>query len=439
LTTSTEKNGGKSHLIRAIGFAGIAFLALNSVIGAGIFALPATVAARAGAFSPWLFLIVGILVLTIVLTFAELASYFRESGGPVLYTTTAFGPLVGFSTGWILFISRVSAFAANSNVFGLYVGEVWPAVADGIGRVILITVLCAALTYANFTGVKDGVRALAVFTFMKLVPIVVLIIFGLQYVSADTFLPTGFPVIEDLGGTVLLLIYAFVGFEATTIVSGESTSPRRSLPVAMVSTLIAIAILYFLIVLVYVSVLPGSGKEGGTLIAVGDVLFGPIGIVAITLAAAFSIGGNLAAIMLAVPRLTFAMAEHNLLPKWFGVVHKKFATPSNSILFLGVLGLGLALSGSFVELAIASSLTRLISYILCISALPIIRKQATEEVRSEAFHLKGGYTIPAIALIVCVWITAQSNQESWIFTGQLLAVGLVFYGIARYARTSRRG
>jgi APA family basic amino acid/polyamine antiporter len=439
LTTSTGTNGGKSHLIRAIGFVGIAILALNSVIGAGIFALPATVAARAGAFSPWLFLIVGLLVITIVLTFAELASYFRESGGPVLYTTTAFGPLVGFGTGWMLFISRVSAFAANSTVFALYVGEVWPAVADGIGRIILITVLCSALTFANYTGVKDGVRTLAVFTFMKLTPIAVLIIYGLPYVSADTFFPSSFPVIDDLGGTVLLLIYAFVGFESTTIVSGESTSPRRSLPIAMVSTLIAIAVLYFLIVLVYGAVLPGSGKEGGTLIAVGEVLFGSIGIIVITLAAAFSIGGNLASIMLAVPRLTFAMAEHDLLPKWFGVVHKKYATPSNSILFLGVLGLALALSGSFVKLAIASSLTRLISYIFCIAALPTVRKQATEEARSEAYRLKGGYAIPVIALIICIWIAAQSTLDSWIFTGQLLAVGLVFYGIARYARTRRRG
>jgi APA family basic amino acid/polyamine antiporter len=437
LNTPTTGNGGKSQLVRAIGFLGIAILALNSVIGAGIFALPATIAARAGVASPWLFLIVGMLVITIVLTFAELASYFRESGGPVLYTTTAFGPLVGFGTGWILFISRVSAFAANSTVLAKYLGSVWPLVEEGTGRTVLIAALCAILTYANYTGVKDGVRALAVFTFMKLTPIVLLIIFGLQYVSADTLLPSGMPVIEDFGGTVLLLIYAFVGFESTTIVSGESTNPRRSLPVAMVSTLIAIGIFYFLIVLVYVSVLPDGGEDGGTLVSVGEVLFGPVGIILITLAAVFSIGGNLASIMLAVPRLTFAMAEHHLLPKWFGVIHKKHATPSNSILFLGALGLVLALSGSFVKLAIASSLTRLISYILCISALPVIRKQATEETREQAYRLKGGLTIPAIALVICIWIAAQSTPESWIFTSKLLAVGLVFYGIARYARKRR--
>lgn len=412
-------------------------LALNAVIGAGIFALPATVAARAGLMSPWLFLIIGTLVITIVLTFAELASYFRESGGLVLYTTTAFGPLVGFGTGWIYFISRVSAFAANSTVLALYLGTVWPWVATGIGRTVLITALCVALTYANYTGVKDGVRTLAVFTFMKLTPIALLLIVGLQHVSADTFFPSEFPVIEDLGGTVLLLIYAFVGFESTSIVSGESKNPRQSVPKAMVNTLIGIGILYFLIVLVYVSVLPNAGEEGTSLITVGEVLFGPIGLIAITLAAVFSIGGNLAAIMLAVPRLTYAMAEHNLLPKWFGVINKKHSTPGNSIIFLGALALVLALTGSFVQLAIASSLTRLISYILCIAALPAIRRQADEEVRAQAYRLKGGYSIPAIAMVVCVWIAAQSKPETWIFTGKLLLIGLVFYVIARVAKKRR--
>jgi APA family basic amino acid/polyamine antiporter len=114
----------KKQLLRGIGYAGLIILVLNSVIGAGIFALPAAVSANAGILSPWLFLVVGLLAITIVLTFAELASYFKDSGGPVLFTTTAFGPLVGFSTGWILFISRMTAFAANTTVMAVYLGAV---------------------------------------------------------------------------------------------------------------------------------------------------------------------------------------------------------------------------------------------------------------------------------------------------------------------------
>ena len=206
--------------MRGIGFAGLIILVLNSVIGAGIFALPAAISARAGVLSPWLFLVVGLLVITIVLTFAELASYFKDSGGPVLFTTTAFGPLVGFSTGWILFISRMTAFAANTTVMAVYLGAVWPWFSGGIGRTLLIVVVCSALTLANYVGVKDGVRTMAVFTFLKLTPIILLIVLGLQYVGADTLFPAAMPTIDDLGGTTLLLIYAFVGFESATIISG---------------------------------------------------------------------------------------------------------------------------------------------------------------------------------------------------------------------------
>lgn len=431
-------SGGQGHLIRAIGFLGIAVLALNSVIGGGIFGLPPNVVSRAGLASPWLFLIVGVLVITIVLTFAQLASYFRESGGPVLFTSTAFGPFVGFGTGWIYYISRITAFAGNSALLADYVGSLWSPAASSPGRELIIVGVCALLTWANYIGVRDGVRTLSVLTFLKLTPILVLILYGLPYVSAETVIPAGMPEIDDLGGTILMMMFAFVGFESTTIVSGESKDPRRSLPAALVRTTIFIGIFYFLVVLAYVAVLPNVSGDQTTLVGMGEFLLGPPGAIAITLAAVFSIGGNLGAILLAVPRLTFALAKQDLLPRWFGSVHDKYATPGNSILFLGGLSLALALSGSFAQLAIASSLTRLITYILCISALPIIHRQASEEQRRHAYLLKGGYTIPALALGISVWIAAQSGLTEWLLTGGLFVLGLMLLGLARLGRDRRR-
>ncbi len=430
MTDSTNGLHSPKQLVRGIGFLGIAALALNGVIGAGIFALPATIAVQAGAWSPWLFLLIGVLVITIVLTFAELSSYFSDTGGPVLYTTQAFGPLVGFSTGWILFLSRVSAFAANIVVMSTYLGAVIPWFGEGIGRAVLIIGVGGGLTWANYVGVRDGVRTLGVFTFMKLTPIVLLILLGLQYVSMDTLFPSNFPTFEDFGGTTLLLIYAYVGFESTTIISGEAKNPKRELPRALVSTVILIGVLYFLIVLVYVSVLPDADGSQN-LMDVGRVLAGPAGAMVILFAAVFSIGGNLASIMLAVPRLTYALAEQRLLPRWFGEIHERHSTPGNSILFLGAIGIIFALSGSFVWLAAASSLTRLISYVLCIAALPVIRHQADEAAHAEAYRLVGGYTIPLIALALCLWIMFQSALDAWALTGGVLAVGLVLYWFAR--------
>jgi len=420
----------QSKLLRGIGFAGAAVLVLNSVIGAGIFALPSAVSERAGVWSPWLFLVIGVLVITIVLTFAELSSYFKRSGGPVLFTGTAFGPLVGFSTGWLFFISRMQAFAANVTVMALYLGAVWPWFTTGIGRSLLITAVCCILTWVNILGVKEGVRTMAVITFFKIVPILLLIALGLQHISGDTLFPATMPTLDDLGGTTLLLIYAFVGFESATIISGETKKPKETVPKALVRTIVFIGIFYFLVVLVYISVLPDAGTSGATLIDVGRELMGPAGAILITFAAFFSIGGNLSSIMLAVPRLSFALAEQRLLPQWFGYVHPRYATPSNSVLFLGVMALGFALSGQFAWLAAASSLTRLLAYVLCIGALPIIRNKATDEQKRDAYRLKGGLIIPAVALVLCLWIGAQSSAKSWIVTAILLAIGLVLYAFA---------
>jgi len=430
LTTDDPRQGGNGHLVRAIGFLGIAVLALNSVIGGGIFGLPSSVVQLAGLASPWLFLLVSVLVISIVLTFAELASYFRESGGPVLFATRAFGPFVGFGTGWIYYISRIAAFAANANLLATYLGTLYAPLGVGAGRMLIITSVCAALTWANYIGVKDGVRTLTVLTILKLTPILVLILAGLPYVTAESVIPAELPVIDDLGGTILLMIFAFVGFEATTVVSGESRDPRRSLPSSLVQTTIFIGVFYFLVVLVYVAALPNIDANEGTLVGLGEFLLGPPGALAITLAAVFSIGGNLGAILLAVPRLTFALAEQKMLPRWFGAVHARHSTPHNSIVFLGGFSLLLALSGTFEFLAVASALTRLLTYIVSIAALPIIRSRAAEEERRNAFRLRGGYTIPAIAMLVSVWLAAQSALESWLWTGGLLAVGLLLFAIA---------
>jgi amino acid transporter len=275
---------------------------------------------------------------------------------------------------------------------------------------------------------------MAVITFFKITPIILLIVLGLQHVSGDTLFPAVVPAIEDLGGTTLMLIFAFVGFESATIISGETKNPKETLPRALVQTVMFIGVLYFLIVLVFISVIPGGGDGSATLTDVGRELMGPAGVLIMTFAAFFSIGGNLSSIMLAVPRLPFAMAEERLLPRWFGHVHEKYATPSNSILFLGGLGLAFALTGSYVTLILASSLTRLLAYALCIGALPIIRNKASEEERAAAYKVKGGYTIPVIAMGLCVWLASRAPLEQWQVTGALLAVGLILYALAAKRR-----
>ena len=413
---------------------GIALIVVNSMIGAGIFVLPGTVGELAGTWSPWLFLGIGALFITIVLSFAELSSYFRNSGGPVLFAQTAFGPLAGFSSGWLLYVSRLSAFAANSTAMATYLGALWPWVATATGRSVFIATLCVGLTAANYVGVRDGIRTLAAFTVLKLTPIVILVLLGLKEVTGDTLLPAALPTIDDFGGLVLLIIYAFIGFEVATVVAGETRRPRRTVPRALVGTVVATSILYFLIMLVYVSVLPEGEREGRTLADAAAVLAGSVGAIVISVTAVFSIGGNLAANMLSMPRMTFALGEQGMLPAWFARVHPRFATPGNSVLLFGAAGLLLAVSGTFVLLAAASSLARLISYVISIAGLPRVRRRADPEAVAAAFRLPFGYLVPAVALLLCAWIGTHAPLETWLLTLALLAVGLAFYAATQWRR-----
>ncbi len=429
--------GSGARLKRDIGFIGAAFLVLNSVIGAGIFALPGKVAVNAGLFSPWLFLIVGVLFLAVVLTFAELASYYDQTGGPVLYASDAFGPIAGFSTGWLIFLARMTAFAANANVMALYLASLSDVFASDIARTAIITMVTVGLTWANVLGVKDGVRTMAVLTVLKVVPLVLLVLLGLQHVTGETLIPGGNFHVDDLGSTTLLLIYAYVGFETIGVTAGETSKPKRTLPLALVRTVIGTGVLYYLIVLVFISVISAENYADATLVDVGRALAGPVGAVIITLTAVFSIGGNLAGSMLAAPRLIYSLAENRLLPQWFAHISEKYSTPDRSILVMGAMALVLGLSSNFVELAVGSSVVRLLGYIICIAALPVIRRNASPEAQEAAWRLPGGYAIPLVALGICMWLVAQSKGDDWINVSILLAIGIVLYLIERWYYSRR--
>lgn len=426
-----DASGGKTALVRAITPFGASLLILNGMMGAGIFALPATVSAKTGMFTPWLFVIVAAMFITIALSFAELASYFRASGGPVLYTSTAFGPTTGFITGWILWLGRVAGIAANMSVLALYAGAIWPVVADGWGRTVMIVICCVALTAANVVGVKEGVRTVAIFTVLKIAPIVLLLVLGIPHYGAEIIAPSAIPPFESIGGAALLLMYAFVGFETALVPAAETENPKRALPRALVYTMLATGLLYWSISVVYVSVLPDGGARNATLADVGGALAGPGVALLITFAVVASIIGNTGSAMVGVPRVTYALAENHWLPAWFSKVHPKFQTPANSVIFYGAAVMMAALPGSFAVLAAAGSLARIIVYLLCIASLPRVRKLATAEMREGAYRLPGGYSIPAVAAVICLWACTQALALSWTIVGSVAAVGIVLFWITQ--------
>ncbi len=423
-------NSPASGLQREIGKLGFGAIVLNGTIGAGIFALPAIAAEKTGLFSPWMFFICGLLIMTVVLSMARAASFFSSTGGPTTYVTHAFGKFAGFQMGWLFTLSRIAAFAANINLMVTYASWFWEPLSSGMGRAITTTVVSLLLIYVNVIGVKRGLAALFVITALKLIPLSLIILLGITKINPEIFIAADLPVFEGLGDTILVLLYAFVGFEASVIPAGEARNPRRDIPWALVKTTIFIGIFYFLIQLVSISVVPGIGGSKTPLTDVAMALMGTAGAGFLVLGAVFSITGNLSAMMLSAPRIFYAMAhDDRTLPAWFGAIHPRFHTPAHSIIFLGLFALMLALSGSFVWLAAMSTVVRLMVYAGCILALPRLQK-TIEQVEGQ-FRLPGGFAIPAIALVLSLWLMTHASVESWLMTGTFAVLGGVFYVVTR--------
>lgn len=414
-----EPGGTSPGLKREIGFTGSAFLSFSGMVGAGIFALPATLYSQFGTFSPWLFPIFASLFLLIALPFARLAALHPVSGGPVAYTAP-FGPLVSFQAGWLYYVARITALAANANVFATYAAYFWPPLGGTVGRGAVITLLIGAITLVNMVGVRRSIRVLDLLTILKALPLIALACWGLISAAGAWPAPGAPPPLSAMEAAALLILYAFVGFENSVVPADETKDAARTVPRALIVTVIATAAIYFLVQLAYVAVMPPAPAPERPLAAFAEALIGPAGGAILTLTALASIAGNLTGSMTSTPRVTYALAGQGSLPRWFGAVSPRWATPANSVLFMGLAGVALGLTGSFLWLAIVSTLARLFVYGLSIAALPKAEQPGA-----------GGWALIAAGLAVCLWVAAQSEWKSWAWLGGLLLGGLVLYAFAR--------
>jgi amino acid transporter len=414
-------------LERRIGLGGSILLSFNGVLGGAIFALPAILAADFGNFSPWLFPLVALVSLLIIVPFAKSAAAFPESGGPAAYGAV-FGRFTGFELGWIYYVARTAAFAANANVLAAYCARWWPGADQGLARAAIILTVCGVLTAVNIAGTKRALRLLGGLTFLKAVPLLIAAIAAIA-LSFPLPAPGPLPEFSQLETGALLVFYAFVGFENGVVPAGETKRPATVLPRAILVTIGTTTLLYFLVQLAFISALPGGGTDDkAPLIDLGHWLAGPIGAMVLTLAAIASLSGNLHGIMTSTSRVTYSLAARGDLPRWFASVHPRFVTPANSIAFLGVIAAVLALIGTYIWLAVISTLARLIVYSVTIAARPRAPGQAKPPVW---FYVMG-----AAGIALCIWGAAQATAEAWRTLVALALAGALLYAIARRATGS---
>jgi APA family basic amino acid/polyamine antiporter len=431
-------------LRRALGKWDLTAIGVNQVIGSAIFLLPADVAVRVGTWGPLAFLGVGLLSLSIALCFAETGSRFDRTGGPILPARAAFGRFVGFEVGWMLWFARVTSQASVVNGLTLALAFYWPALAAGMPRAATITALTILLTWINLRGVKQSSWVVNALTIGKLAPLAIFILAGLWFVDPGRFSPLPPVTQEQLSSALILLIFAYGGYEVTGVLAGEAANPRRDVPFAFVATLIVVSVVMCLTSVVATGVLPDVAATRTPLADGAAIFLGAAGALMISTGSVVSMAGNNMGQILNGSRTVFALAENGDLPRWFAYVHPLYRTPSNAILFTAVVALVLALTGSFVTLAAVSAIARLVMYLaVCLSTL-VLRKRDREIAAQVGAHMTDpardapppqftvpfGPVIPILAMVVSTAILAGATQAQLIAGGAALAAGAVLYVLA---------
>ncbi len=404
-------------LIRAMGRWTLTALVINSIIGSGIFGLPSVVAGYVGKQSPLAYLFAAAGIGVVIACFAEVASQFGAAGGPYLYAREAFGRFIGIETGWMLLLVRLTTAAAAANLFINYLAEFWPAVHEPVLRLSVLAVLIGFLAAVNVRGIKSGAAASNVFTVAKLVPLILFAIAGGVFLlRTHPAIPGGFqsgatiPVRNWLEA-VLVLMFAYGGFDGAVIPMAEAKDPRRDTPFALFVALLAVTLLFCAVQYVAVAVLPAVAVTDRPLAAAARQFAGTAGAALISAGALISVYGYLTAQLLNVPRLAFALGEKGDFPRFFARIHGSYQTPHISILAYAGIVWCLAAAGSFTWNVFISSVGRLFIYGFTCAALPVLRRKFPN---ASAYRLPAGNLFAALGVLFVVLLASRMSRSDAI-------------------------
>jgi amino acid transporter len=423
----------EEKLVRGINRWDLTAIAVNTIIGAGIFGLPSKVTALIGSYSLLAFVVCALIVGVIVICFAEVGSRFRETGGMYLYAKEAFGSVVGFEVGWLYWIVRVTTFAANCNLLLAYLGFFVPTANEGITRIILISLVVTVLTTVNFLGVKESVVLTNVFTIGKIVPLLIFAFVGVFFIQPENFVFGSVPTYGKFSEAVLLLIYAYVGFEAAVIPAGETKEPQKNVPFALLTALGFCAVLFIFIQIVSIGTLPELADSERPLADAAGRFLGTFGASFIVIGALVSILGNLNGGFLAASRIPFAMAEQKELPQIIGKTHERFKTPYVSLFLTALAMFVLTVQSSFISALTIATITRLIVYATTCAALPVFRRK--NDAPEAKFVAPVGNIAAILSVLLTVWLLTNVDfKKEGLALLMAALTGLVIYGIYQFYR-----
>lgn len=417
---------------RAMGLPSLAAVGVNSIIGAGFYLLPAQYFATAGAWTPIVLLVVGLLMFAIALCFAEVGSRFRENGGAYLYARHAFGPLVGFEIGWVLYLSRVistaSMFAALILLLDVTTGRKLD-LATTSAIVIALATLVAAF---SIVGGRTNAGLLTTLAILKIAPVVVLIGMAIPRLDTAALAPSVPLTWQAAAAAAAMGMFSYAGFENLAIPAGEARDPQRDVPRALVTSLAAGIVLLVGANTIAIGLVPNLADSR---LALGDAaaaVLGPTGWWAIAATAILAVVGSNAGALLANSRLLQSLADQGDIAGWFGRRSARFGTPVVAIAVSSGLVVALALTGTFQSLVVLAVGTRVLVYLSV--ALASIRLRGADRAGRAP---PASYRMPAAPLVVttvglgCAVILIQMTAAQALAIGMSLMAGLLLFAARR--------
>jgi APA family basic amino acid/polyamine antiporter len=419
---------GSPGLHRGLGRFDVVALCVNSIVGAGVFALPGTLALDAGKYSLAIILVAFAVVGLLALSMAEVASRFDRTGGPQVYAQHTFGPLAGFTVGWLFAVSRLASFALIGQVMLDYLAALWPLLAAPWPRAIALTLYTLVLAVINVRGVTRGAWTGNILTVAKMLPLGLIALAGLWFAGWND-LPVNEPRQPDgLMDALLLALFACVGFDVAAVVAGEMRDPRRDLPVSILGGLAISCVLYLLLMIACFGVLPDTAASKLPLTDVASAFVGPVGGTLMAIAAVISTAGGNSVQMLVSPRGIFALAEAGDLPRPLAAVHSAWRTPYVAIAVYATFAWLLAISGTFKYVLTIFVVSRMLAYGSTAAALIVLRRREG----TAPVHIRGGVVISALALAACVALLATVSREAVRDVFIVLVVGFAIRGFVRW-------
>jgi basic amino acid/polyamine antiporter, APA family len=419
-----------ADLVRVIGRWSLVALAVNSILGSGIFGLPSTVAGLLGAASPVAVLLAGCGMAVIIACYAELASQFTQTGGTYLYLQHAFGRLVGVQVGWLTLLGRLTACAASVNLLVVYVGEFWGGATQPLARLLIISLFIATLAAINYRGVAGGTRVSNLSVIAKLAALGTVCVAGVSYLATHArAVPV--PVHADAGdwlNAMLLLLFAYGGYEAALNPMAEARNPRIDAAFALFVALVITTALYSLLQIIVIGVLQDPAHSVRPLSDAARTILGSGGGLLVAIGALVSIYGYLSANLLTGPRGMFALAERGDLPRVFAAVHPRFHTPYLSIVVFALLLWGFSQFASFSWNVTLSAVARLFYYGGVCAAVPVLRRRQPGQAR---FRVPGGVLLPVLGVLICAVLMTRVDFSKSLVLLATIALALLNWAAVR--------